>query len=42
MGRSIFEKRSRSDPSQKENIKQFYVKTENWRENSMEQRKARE
>jgi hypothetical protein len=29
-------------PSENENIKQFYVKTENWREITMEQRKGRE
>jgi hypothetical protein len=40
MGGSAWERQSRSDPSQNENIKQFYVKTENWWEGTMKQRKA--
>jgi hypothetical protein len=36
------ERRSQSDPSQNKTIKQFYVKTENWQESTMKQRKARE
>jgi hypothetical protein len=42
MGRSAWERMSQSDPSQNKNIKQFYVKTENWWESTVEQRKARD
>jgi hypothetical protein len=39
MGRFAWVRRSRSDPSQNKNIKQFYVKTENWRESTKNKEK---
>jgi hypothetical protein len=42
MGGSAWMRRSQSDPSQNKNIKQFYLKTENWRESTMNKEKVRD